>query len=140
MQKNFGYPGTFMDLILRITLVWFPFVEPKRSGMSTSAPLTDLEESLATLYFLKHASSSCDQKHLQAAWGLTKFKYVRTHARTHARTRARTNATGARKCSRSGAHDGKTWPRRIASWRLQVTSISLIHNNPVVSPKSTVAA
>lgn len=71
-KRNFGYPGTWNQLILRITTVWFPDVESKRSGMCTTDRLTDLEECLATLYFLKHASRSCDQKHLQKVWGISK--------------------------------------------------------------------
>ena len=75
-KRNFGYPGTFVQLIIRITCVWFPFVEKKRSSMKLSAKLTPLEESLATLYFLKHASPSCDQVNLQKTWGLTKQQFV----------------------------------------------------------------
>ena len=44
--------------------------------MRVGAKLTELEECLATLYFLKHASPSCDQTHLQRVWGITKAQYV----------------------------------------------------------------
>ena len=73
-MKTFGYPGTFMHLVLRICLEWFPWVKPARSRMETTAPLTELEEALATLYFLKSASKTHDQKALKKSWGLTKFK------------------------------------------------------------------
>lgn len=73
-KRNFGYPGTFNELILRITTLWFPWVARARSGMDDSAPLTELEEALATLYFLKHASNSCDQKNLCKTWGISKYK------------------------------------------------------------------
>ena len=76
-KRNFGYPGTFVELIIRITQVWFPFVEAKRSSMKESAKLTQLEESLATLYYFKHASPSCDQVNLQKTWGLSKQQFVR---------------------------------------------------------------
>ena len=75
-KRNFGYPGTFIQLVIRITCVWFPFVETKRSSMKLSAKLTPLEECLSTLYFLKHASPSCDQVHLQKTWGLSKQQFV----------------------------------------------------------------
>ena len=73
-KRNFGYPGTFNELILRITTLWFPGVVRARSSMQEAAPLTELEECLATLYFLKHASHSCDQKHLCKTWGISKYK------------------------------------------------------------------
>lgn len=73
-KRNFGYPGTFNELILRITTLWFPWVVRARSSMHDAAALTELEESLATLYFLKHASHSCDQKHLCKTWGISKYK------------------------------------------------------------------
>lgn len=74
-KRNFGYPGTWRQLILRITTLWFPDVEAARSGMRRNDRLTDLEQCLATLYFFKHASRSCDQKHLQNVWGITKKRY-----------------------------------------------------------------
>ena len=82
-KRLFGWPGTFNQLVLRITEVWFPFVEAKRSGMTVGTKLTELEECLATLYFLKHASPSCDQTHLQRVWGITKSMYVSTLSHIH---------------------------------------------------------
>lgn len=73
-MKTFGYVGTFVELLTRITQVWFPTVELKRSRMDVEDELTELEEALATLYFLKGASRSHDQKALQKAWGMTKYR------------------------------------------------------------------
>ena len=73
-KKTFGYPGTFVQLLIRITNVWFPGVELTRSRMDVQHTLTELEESLATLYFLKNASRSHDQLPLQRNWGLTKYR------------------------------------------------------------------
>ena len=73
-KRNFGWPATFNELVLRITTIWFPWVKCKRSGQEKTATLTALEECLATLYFLKHASKSNDQKHLRKVWGISKYK------------------------------------------------------------------
>ena len=73
-KRNFGYPGTFNELILRTTTLWFPWVVRARSSMDDSAALTELEKCLATLYFLKHASHSCDQKFLCKTWGISKYR------------------------------------------------------------------
>ena len=83
-KRYFGYPGTFEELVWRITESWFPYVEPKRSGMAKTDSLTELEEILATLYFMKNASPSCDQKQLGLTWGISKKSFVCMHA--HATT------------------------------------------------------
>ena len=108
-KRNFGYPGTWRQLILRITTVWFRDVESARSGMCATDHLTDLEQCLATLYFLKHASRSCDQLHLQKVWGISKRRYT-THHHTHITsiiTLQSLTHTGAKECWLCGARDGK---------------------------------
>ena len=73
-KRNFGFPGMFATLILLITQTWFPDVRKQRSSMEEGTELTDLEQSLSTLYFFKHASPSNDQKHLMQVWGVKKHQ------------------------------------------------------------------